>query len=278
MNTMKICSGCQKPLEANAPDGLCPECLLKAGLGTGVNMGPAPPVYDVTTVPPLEGAGATRTARWPWAVAVAAVVLLIPMGLTTGWLFLRYQALKAVPGASPEQPTLRQAAFEETLWNPGLEEGLTPWFYPWARWTISTTTDNPHSGEAAAIVSDRTESWHGVGQSILGRIEPGRVYYCSAWVRIENAPQALVTMTVSKEEDGKNGAPKHSFVASRTVAENEWAEIHGTYVLEDVTGVIKSLFFSIAGPPPGVNLVVDDVSIKPLPDTIPSRPVRRKER
>ena len=40
MNTMKICSGCQKPLEANAPDGLCPECLLKAGLGTGAGLGP----------------------------------------------------------------------------------------------------------------------------------------------------------------------------------------------------------------------------------------------
>lgn len=40
MNTMKMCSGCQKPLEASAPDGLCPECLLKAGLGTGVDVGP----------------------------------------------------------------------------------------------------------------------------------------------------------------------------------------------------------------------------------------------
>ena len=39
MNTMKICSGCQKALEANAPDGLCPECLLKAGFGTGVDLG-----------------------------------------------------------------------------------------------------------------------------------------------------------------------------------------------------------------------------------------------
>jgi hypothetical protein len=39
MNAMKICSGCQKPLEANGPDGLCPECLLKAGLGTGVDLG-----------------------------------------------------------------------------------------------------------------------------------------------------------------------------------------------------------------------------------------------
>ena len=40
MNAMKMCSGCQKPLVANAPDGLCPECLLKAALGTGVDMGP----------------------------------------------------------------------------------------------------------------------------------------------------------------------------------------------------------------------------------------------
>src|SRR5512136_2837199 len=40
MDTMKICSGCQKPLVAEAPDGLCPDCLLQAGLGTGVDMGP----------------------------------------------------------------------------------------------------------------------------------------------------------------------------------------------------------------------------------------------
>ena len=40
MDTKRICSGCQKPLAPNAPDGLCPECLIKAGLGTGVDIGP----------------------------------------------------------------------------------------------------------------------------------------------------------------------------------------------------------------------------------------------
>jgi serine/threonine protein kinase len=40
MDTMQICSGCKKPLAANAPEGLCPECLLKAGLGSGVDIGP----------------------------------------------------------------------------------------------------------------------------------------------------------------------------------------------------------------------------------------------
>jgi hypothetical protein len=40
MDTTRICPGCQKPLAPNAPDGLCPECLIKAGLGTGVDLGP----------------------------------------------------------------------------------------------------------------------------------------------------------------------------------------------------------------------------------------------
>ena len=34
----KTCSACRKPLPARAPDGLCPECLLKSGLPTGVDI------------------------------------------------------------------------------------------------------------------------------------------------------------------------------------------------------------------------------------------------
>jgi serine/threonine protein kinase len=40
MDTKRICPICKKPLPANAPEGLCPECLLQAGLGSGVNLGP----------------------------------------------------------------------------------------------------------------------------------------------------------------------------------------------------------------------------------------------
>ena len=33
------CSTCGKALEASAPGGLCPECLIKVGLGSGVDSG-----------------------------------------------------------------------------------------------------------------------------------------------------------------------------------------------------------------------------------------------
>ena len=132
-------------------------------------------------------------------------MLLIPLGLITGWLLLR-DWTKPVPRVSPAQPTLGVETLGETLLNPGFEAGLEPWGWPGGRWTIATTTGDTHSGQQAAIVSDRTESWQGISQSLLGRIEPGRTYYCSAWVRIENAPEALVTIHVTKIDDSKNGA------------------------------------------------------------------------
>jgi serine/threonine protein kinase len=39
MDTKRICPVCGRPLTPDAPEGLCPECLLKAGIGTGLDPG-----------------------------------------------------------------------------------------------------------------------------------------------------------------------------------------------------------------------------------------------
>jgi len=77
-------------------------------------------------------------------------------------------------------------------------------------------------------------------------------------------PEALVTIHVTEIDDRNNGAMRHRFIGSRTVVENQWTEIHGTYVLDDLTGILKKLDFTLGGPPPGVNLLVDDVSVEPV--------------
>ena len=49
MKTERICPSCQKPLPADAPQGLCPECLARVALGSGVP--PAPLAADAPTTP-----------------------------------------------------------------------------------------------------------------------------------------------------------------------------------------------------------------------------------
>ncbi len=53
METIRLCPNCRKPLPTGAPQGICPECLLKAGMDTGVDLNADQPTDPATRfVPP----------------------------------------------------------------------------------------------------------------------------------------------------------------------------------------------------------------------------------
>jgi len=62
MNTQRTCPSCGKPVAADAPQGLCPECLMKGGMAStvsapGASGGFVPPsVHEIAQLfPPLGG-------------------------------------------------------------------------------------------------------------------------------------------------------------------------------------------------------------------------------
>jgi len=52
METAKICQNCGKPLDEKAVQGLCPECLIKVGLGTGTVAAGSAPADPGSFIPP----------------------------------------------------------------------------------------------------------------------------------------------------------------------------------------------------------------------------------
>ncbi|MGA2070220.1 MAG: carbohydrate binding domain-containing protein [Sedimentisphaerales bacterium] len=153
--------------------------------------------------------------------------------------------------------SINASAGENVLTNPGFETGDTS---GWTTWSGNFAASNAqaHTGAYSGLCTDRTEYWQGPVQSVLGKMINGQTYHCSAWVRIENAASADVSMNIA-QTDG-SGTNYH-VINRKTAYDNQWIQLSGDFTL-NVTGSLTQLDFYFNWPDAGVNFYVDDASVE----------------
>ncbi|WP_110931738.1 endo-1,4-beta-xylanase [Paenibacillus bouchesdurhonensis] len=163
-------------------------------------------------------------------------------------------------GLYPGGKTLGQAtaASANLLTNPGFESGTTSgWEGTAGTETVSVASNPVFEGSYSALVEGRQSEWHGIAQSLLGKLAPGQTYDITASVRLKSASSGRVLLTM-QQSDGSGD--DYLRVAESPVTDNAWSTLRGSFLYEP-SGTVTSLKLYFEGPGAGVDFYVDDVVV-----------------
>lgn len=144
----------------------------------------------------------------------------------------------------------------ELIVNGGLEDGITGWTSNGG--SVAAETTIVHSG-SGAISSTRSQTYHGPAQDLLGRLVVGQSYRLSAWVRTSSATAATTKATFAYT--GTSGGTIFTGMPTVQASNAGWTQITGYYRHTEPNGPATMLRLYFEGPPAGVVLYVDDVSL-----------------
>lgn len=144
------------------------------------------------------------------------------------------------------------------LSNPGFEDGTSGWTQ--RSCSISAETATVYNGSYSGKAYDRTATWQGIEQSVLGKMVEGQPYSVSGWVRTASSSASDIHITFKKVDDGNNGDPQYQWAASGTASSSGWTYISGNYTLS-VSGTLTQLSVYVEGPNAGVDLYIDDIQV-----------------
>ncbi|MCU0792362.1 MAG: carbohydrate binding domain-containing protein, partial [Opitutaceae bacterium] len=114
----------------------------------------------------------------------------------------------------------------------------------------------------ASIRGNRSQTFQGPAQNVLGRLQPGQHYRLTAWVRVASGtPSVKATLAYT----GTSGSPLFNGLQTVTANATGWTPIDVTFRHTEPNGPATALVLYFEGPPAGVALYVDDASLVLVP-------------
>ena len=141
--------------------------------------------------------------------------------------------------------------------NPGFESGTTGW-WDYGPVSFSASPVASHSGTNGVLVTNRTEWWQGVAQTIFGVMQPEVMYRMSVWVKLPpgSTPQLMQLAVVKGDAGGET-----SETAADGMVTTNWTKLSGGYTLR-VNGTLIGLTMALRGAAPGTDFYADDFTME----------------
>jgi endo-1,4-beta-xylanase len=128
----------------------------------------------------------------------------------------------------------------------------------WVAWASTLAPSNvAHGGAGSAVVTNRTDTWQGPVYNLFPHVTQGATYKVDGFARIAGAASAPVGVTIVST---CNGSDSFTSVATATATDTGFVALSGSYFVPHCNLSRLEMYFE--GPPAGVDLIVDDVSVR----------------
>jgi hypothetical protein len=146
---------------------------------------------------------------------------------------------------------------DNVLDNEGFESGTTGWSARGGSFTTVTSSPPPHGGSRSGRGYNRTSTWHGIQQDMMGKMVEDATYTVSGWVRTSSS--ASSDIHISFEQTDGDGTNYH-WAANGTASNSGWTQVTGSFTLS-VTGTLSGLVVYVEGPASDIDIYFDDAVV-----------------
>lgn len=149
---------------------------------------------------------------------------------------------------------------ENLLVNGDFENGFDNWL-AYAAGSAELSETDTFNGLGAGFAFNRTNGFDGISTELLGLVEPGKDYVFSGFVKVDGASSDRVVATLFAN---CAAGPEYIFISLAQASTDRWVYSSGQITIPDCDASNYTFYFE--GPQPGVNFLVDDVSVREVLD------------
>ncbi|WVY91083.1 hypothetical protein V8G54_036597 [Vigna mungo] len=179
----------------------------------------------------------------------------------------------STPNNNTKGTSCVSAGDENIIINPQFDDGLNNWSGRGCKIVLHDSMNDgkivPKSGKFFASATERTQNWNGIQQDITGRVQRKLAYEVTALVRIFGNNVSTADVRATLWVQAPDLKEQYIGIANLQATDKDWVTLQGKFLLN---GSPSKVVLYLEGPPPGTDILLNNLVLKHAAKTPPSTP------